>query len=122
MLSIVEQPTRGCAEVWQFDVYEDITGRYRWRLFAGNGRRAATASESFRASSEAHAAAARFKSHAGDGYDFQTYVDAGDNFRWRAKAADGQTVAASGEPYFSQRVAEAAAENVKAHAGGAELL
>jgi uncharacterized protein YegP (UPF0339 family) len=30
---------REAVEVWQFDVYEDITGRYRWRLFAGSGRR-----------------------------------------------------------------------------------
>lgn len=121
MLSTSEQ-LGGGVEVWQFDVYEDITGRYRWRLFASNGRRAATASESFRASKEAHDAAARFKTHAGNGYDFQTYLDAGENYRWRARAANGQTVAASGEPYFSQRVAQAAAENVRAHAPGAELL
>ena len=107
--------------MWQFDVYEDITGRYRWRLFAGNGRRVATASESFTSSSNARAAAQRFKERAGSAYDFQTYIDAGDHHRWRARARDGQTIASSGEPYYSQGVAQAAAENVRAHVAGAEL-
>ena len=108
--------------MWQFDVYEDITGRYRWRLFASNGRRVATASESFRSSSHAQEAAKRFRSNADGAYDFQTYVDAGENYRWRAKADNGHTVASSGEPYYSENIAQAAAENVRAHAPGAELL
>jgi uncharacterized protein YegP (UPF0339 family) len=107
--------------VWQFDVYEDITGRYRWRLFAANGRRVATASESFTSGALALAAAQRFKANAERAYDFQTYVDAGENHRWRAKARNGQTVASSGEPYYSQNVARAAAENVRANAPAAEL-
>ena len=106
--------------MWQFDVFQDITGRYRWRLFASNGRRVATASESFTSSSHAQAAARRFKANAQAMFDFQTYVDSGDNYRWRAQA-NGQTVASSGEPYYSANVAKAAADNVRAHAGGAEL-
>ena len=121
MLRTSEYLSEEAAQVWQFDVFQDITGRYRWRLFASNGRRVATASESFTSSSHAQAAARRFKANAQATFDFQTYVDAGENYRWRAQADDGQTVTSSGEPYYSANVAKAAADNVRAHAGGAEL-
>jgi uncharacterized protein YegP (UPF0339 family) len=31
----------------QFDAYEDLVGRWRWRLVAANGRTVATSGESF---------------------------------------------------------------------------
>ncbi len=31
----------------QFDAYEDLVGKWRWRLLAGDGRTVATSGESF---------------------------------------------------------------------------
>lgn len=31
----------------QFDAYEDLVGKWRWRLLGGNGRTVATSGESF---------------------------------------------------------------------------
>jgi uncharacterized protein YegP (UPF0339 family) len=31
----------------QFDAYEDLVGKWRWRLIAGDGRTVATSGESF---------------------------------------------------------------------------
>jgi len=33
--------------VSQFDAYEDLVGRWRWRLLGGDGRTVATSGESF---------------------------------------------------------------------------
>lgn len=49
------------------------------------------------------------------------YPDAGGKSRWRPVAANGQTVASSGEPFASRSNAREAAENVKKNAGGADV-
>jgi uncharacterized protein YegP (UPF0339 family) len=54
-------------------------------------------------------------------WKFEVYADSGGNYRWRLKAANGQTVAASGESFASKANAREAAENVKANAGGAAV-
>jgi uncharacterized protein YegP (UPF0339 family) len=50
---------------------------------------------------------------------FEVYKDSGGNYRWRLTAANGQTVASSGESFASESNAKRAAENVKQNAGGA---
>jgi uncharacterized protein len=50
------------------------------------------------------------------------YRDSGGNWRWRLEASNGQTVASSGESVSSRANAQRAAENVKARAGGADVI
>jgi uncharacterized protein len=55
-------------------------------------------------------------------WEFEVYADSAGNYRWRLKAANGQIVASSGESFSSHANAKAAAENVKANAGGATVV
>jgi len=48
--------------------------------------------------------------------------EARDGWRWRLKAANGATVATSGERFDNRSNAERAAENVKANAGDAAVI
>jgi uncharacterized protein YegP (UPF0339 family) len=50
---------------------------------------------------------------------FEVYKDSRGNYRWRLIAANGQTVASSGEYFASESNAKRAAENVKQNAGSA---
>ena len=54
-------------------------------------------------------------------WKFEIYPDSGGKFRWRLKAANGQTVASSGEAFESKRNATEAAENVKENAASATV-
>jgi uncharacterized protein len=54
-------------------------------------------------------------------WKFEVYADAGDKFRWRLIASNGQTVASSGESFASKANATEAAENVKANARSATV-
>lgn len=54
-------------------------------------------------------------------WKFEIYADTRSKYRWRLKAANGQTVASSGESFDSRSNAKRAAENVKANAGTAEV-
>lgn len=55
-------------------------------------------------------------------WKFEIYTDSGGAYRWRLKAANGQVVASSGESFASEANARAAAENVKANAGSADVV
>jgi uncharacterized protein len=52
---------------------------------------------------------------------FEIYADQGGKYRWRLKAANGQTVASSGESFDSKTNAREAAERVKRTAAEAEI-
>lgn len=47
---------------------------------------------------------------------FEVYADSAGNYRWRLKGGNGQKIASSGESFFSQSNARAAAQNFKANA------
>lgn len=53
---------------------------------------------------------------------FHIYKDSSGKYRWRLKARNGQTVAASGEAFSSKSAARTAAENVQANAGSAQIV
>jgi uncharacterized protein YegP (UPF0339 family) len=53
---------------------------------------------------------------------FEIYADSSGNYRWRLKAANGQTVASSGESFSSKSSATRAAENVRDNAGSATIV
>jgi len=54
-------------------------------------------------------------------WTFQVYQDSSGSYRWRLVAANGQTVASSGESFDSHANATRAAENVKVNAGSASV-
>jgi len=101
-----------------FEVYADAGGSYRWRLKGGNGQKVASSGESFASQSNARRAAEHFKTNARL-WSYEVYADTGGNYRWRAKAGNGQKVASSGESFASQSNATRAYENVRDNAGGA---
>lgn len=53
---------------------------------------------------------------------FEVYADSGGNYCWRLRATNGQIVASPGESFASKANARAAAENVKARAGDADVV
>jgi uncharacterized protein YegP (UPF0339 family) len=91
-----------------FEVYADRTGRHRWRLNAANGRVVATSADTYASSTNAKAAADRLRANARS-YAFTANADQAGNYRWRANAANGQTIATSAESFASQQNAERAA-------------
>jgi uncharacterized protein YegP (UPF0339 family) len=50
---------------WQFEVYKDSAGNYRWRLNSSNGQTVASSGESFDSQSNAKRAAENVKANAG---------------------------------------------------------
>jgi len=55
-------------------------------------------------------------------WKFEIYSDAGEKYRWRLFASNGEKVASSGESFDSKYNARRAAENVKENAGKAEIV
>lgn len=55
-------------------------------------------------------------------YYFQLYLDAARQWRWRLVAHNGQTIAASGEAFYSKENAERSARLVQAVAGSATIV
>jgi len=51
---------------------------------------------------------------------FEIYEDRGEEYRWRLRARNGETVADSGEGYTRRAEARAAVDRVKRHAPGAD--
>jgi uncharacterized protein YegP (UPF0339 family) len=100
----------------RFEVYDDDAGKPRWRLKADNGQTVASGGESFSDTSATKTAAENFKSKA-KSWDYEVYSDSGGKPRWRAKSANGQTVATSGEAFESESNARRAADNVRDNAG-----
>lgn len=50
----------------KFKIYEDASGKYRWRLKASNGEKIASSGESFASKSSAKRAAEDVRDNAGD--------------------------------------------------------
>jgi uncharacterized protein YegP (UPF0339 family) len=101
-----------------FEVYADAAGEYRWRLKAANGQIVASSGESFASKSNAGRAAENFKADA-KAWAYEVYADAAGEYRWRARAGNGQLVASSGESFDSKSNAQRAADNVRDNAGSA---
>lgn len=103
----------------KFEVYDDSATKPRWRLKSGNGQTIAVSGESFSTHSSAVAAAENFKAKA-KSWNYDIYADSAGNYRWRAKAGNGQNVGSSGEAFDSKSNAERAADNVRDNAGSAD--
>jgi len=55
-------------------------------------------------------------------YYFQIYQDTAGHWRWRLVAHNGQTIASSGEAFYSKENAVRAAQLVKSNAGFAAIV
>ena len=106
-------------EVWKFEVFAGSSGQYNWRLFADNGQNVASSGEPFASKSNADRAADGFKAGAASA-NYEVYESSASNWRWRAKAGNGETIAGNGDNFASKQNAERAADNVKANAGKAD--
>jgi len=96
----------------KFEIYEDKAKEHRWRLKAANGKILATAGQGYAAKAGAKTAVENLIKDIGK-YNFEVYEDKGKEFRWRLKASNGQTVAASSEGYDARAGAEAAIDLIK---------
>jgi uncharacterized protein YegP (UPF0339 family) len=96
-----------------YEVYQDDTGEYRWRLKLDNGEVVAfSREEAFDSTAEAHAGVQEFKSLC-SALEPQSFIDAGDEYRWRLKSSAGQTEAVSAQSFESRDHAHSAAEDVR---------
>jgi uncharacterized protein YegP (UPF0339 family) len=98
------------------DVYADTGSHYRWRLWSGSNKVAASG-ESFASKSNAERAAEGFKTKAKTAS--YSVTGSGSAWYWHAKAANGEKIATGGESFVSKSNAENAADNVRDNAGGA---
>jgi len=124
----------GPADYLEFDpagieVYEDAAGEFRWRLVHRNGNILGDSGEGYASRSNARRAADRVQEVAGDaavdadsGVRFETFEDAGGGHRWRLVAANGETIADSGEGYSSRSKLTDAIERVSEYAPDADRL
>ena len=100
----------------RFEVYSDTGGSYRWRLWSGSNKVAASG-ESFASKYNAERAATGFKSGAKTAK--YTITGSGSSWYWNAKAANGEKIATGGESFVTQSGAQRSADNVRDNAGSA---
>jgi uncharacterized protein YegP (UPF0339 family) len=100
----------------QFEVYGDASGKYRWRLWSGSNKVAASG-ESFASKHNAERAAEGFK--VGAKTAKYAIFGSGSAWYWHAKARNGEKIATGGESFVSEYSAQRAADNVRDKAGGA---
>ena len=108
-----------------YEVYTDAAGEFRWRLLHRNGNILADSGEGYSSRSNARRAARRVGELAPDSEvddGFEVYEDAGEEWRWRLRAANGELVADSGEGYANRSKAMDAVERVQSYAADADLL
>jgi len=111
----------------EFEIYEDSSGEYRWRLTSGNDI-IADSGEGYSSKSGAKEAVERVQNDAGDADvlevgtpHFDLYKDKSGEYRWRMVSSNGRVVADSGEGYSSKDGARRAIENVQSDVSGASV-
>ena len=104
----------------KFEVFQDAAKEFRWRLKAGNGEVLATAGQGYKAKADCTKGVERIKTEA-DKLAFEVYEDNSKEFRWRAKAANGQVVATASQGYRAKADCEKAIELIKRGAAKAEV-
>ena len=99
----------------KFEVYQDSAKEYRWRLVSGEDKDRhvlATGGQGYKAKADCLHGVKVFQ----DGSDklkFETYEDNAKQSRWRAKASNGQEMAASASSYKTKAECDAAIEAIK---------
>lgn len=104
----------------KFEVYQDASKEFRWRLKAGNSEVLATPGQGYKAKADCQKGVERMKSEA-DKLTFEVYEDNAKDSRWRAKSSNGQVVASSSQGYKAKADCEKAIELIKKGAAKAEV-
>jgi len=122
-LVVAQEPAAVSAqdERLKFEVYQDAAKEFRWRLKAGNGEILATAGQGYKAKADCMKGVERMKAEAGT-LQFEDYQDQANEFRWRAKAANGQVVATSSQGYKAKSDCEKAIALIKQSAAKAQIV
>jgi len=99
----------------KFEVYQDAAKEYRWRLVSGEDKDRhvlATGGQGYKAKADCLHGVKVFQDGS-DKLNFETYEDNAKQSRWRAKASNGQEMAASGSSYKTKAECDAAIESIK---------
>lgn len=99
----------------RFEVYADTTGQYRWRLWSGSNKVAASG-QNFASKYNAERAATSFKGSARTAH--YSVFGGGEKWYWNATVSSDK-VASGGESFTSKAGAERSAANVRDNAGSA---
>lgn len=105
-----------------FELYVDSSDEWRWRLRHRNGRILADSGEGYASRSNARDGIDRVRDVASDEDHFEVYEDADGQYRWRLTAANGESIADSGEGYSRESNARDAVERVSEYAPTADTL
>jgi uncharacterized protein YegP (UPF0339 family) len=105
----------------KFEIYQDASKEYRWRLKAGNGEILATSGQGYKAKADCKNGVDRIQKDVATKLKFESYEDAKGEFRWRLKATNGQTIGSSSQGYKAKADSEKAIELIKAGAAKAEV-
>lgn len=114
-------------EDYEFEIYEDAAGEFRWRLTVSNDRIVADSGEGYNDRDEAETAVERVEKYAPDAdvlevgpAAFEIYEDAGGAWRWRLRHRNGNILADSGQGYDDRSGARDGIESVKRNGPTAE--
>lgn len=96
----------------KFEVYQDKSEEFRWRLKGGNGEVLATGGQGYKAKVDARKGL-ELLIKCDDTSKFEVYEDDKKEHRWRLKAGNNQVVAVSSEGYKDKAAAEKALKVVR---------
>jgi len=112
---------------YEFEIYEDNAGQFRWRLTASNDRIVADSGQGYNDRDEAESAVERVETYAPDAdvldvgpAAFEIYEDTGGKWRWRLRHRNGNIVADSGQGYDDRSGARDGIESVKRNGPNAD--
>ncbi len=113
---------------FDFEVYEDQAGEYRWRLRGSNDLIVADSGEGYDSRTGATDATERVRTYAPDAdvltigrATFEIYEDRGGNHRWRLRHRNGNVMMDSGQGYASRSGARDGIESVKRNTPNADV-
>lgn len=106
----------------KFEIYQDGSMEYRWRLKGANGKVLATGGQGYKAKADAKNGVERIKTGAADKLKFEVYEDKSKESRWRLKSTNGQVIATSSQGYKEKADCEHAIDVIKKGAATAEVV
>jgi uncharacterized protein YegP (UPF0339 family) len=105
----------------KFETYQDKKKEHRWRLKATDGQILATSGQGYKDKRDCKNAIDRIKKDAATKLTFETYEDNRGEHRWRLKATNGQTIAASEKGYKAKGDCEHTIDVIKKGAETAKV-
>lgn len=124
VVSVPEEDTMSANEDAKYEIYEDRSGGWRWRLVSPNGRTIADSGWRYRSRGEAEKGMASVQENAQDAdhlditpAGFEVYKDKTGGWQWRLIRRNGRTVADSARGYAERNNAMEAIERVQTMSG-----